>query len=71
MIVEIYGGPLDGQFQEVPDGMSELRMAVGPEVPAWFEAANPTLAPPTFTELRLPIRRRRSDGMLVAIWPHQ
>ena len=71
LIVEVLGGPMDGQFQEVPDGTPALHFVM-PVNPATFfeEMMKPGDAIVEVTTVHLEIHQRRSDGMLVAVWPY-
>jgi hypothetical protein len=71
VIVEILGGPMDGQIQEVPDGTPVLHFVM-PANPSTFfeEMAKPGDAIIEVRTVHLEIHQRRSDGMLVAVWPY-
>jgi hypothetical protein len=64
---------MDGVIQEVPDGTQVLHfvMPVRPEI--FFDQMTNPDNPDAFVEVsavHMEIHRRRSDGMLVAVWPY-
>ena len=71
VIVEVLGGPMDGQLQEVPDGSVVLHFVMPIRPDTFFEElSKPGDAMIEVSTVHLEIRLRRSDGMYVAVWPY-
>lgn len=64
MIAQWSGGPNDGQYIEIPNGMHEMRVPIAPSLAEmWADAAAELVPTSGMRVLTVPVRRVRVDAI--------